>query len=286
MLLRFPVIPAIFGLESVTQRGRRAICLERVTERLAPMGSPDPGPSPRSNLLLAALSNEERERVTPLLRLVQMKRDQAIYHPGGSIPFLYFPLTVVLSLVGALSDGSGSSRHSLRNRHVAWLLNEAKLATLLIDLLTSDEEASDRWTAHLRFDIGLLATRLVGATDWLTQYPDTRTLRVGYFGASTGAGAALVAAAERPDLAGSALARVRAPTLLIVGGNDAPVIELNRAALKRLHCEKQLVIIPGATHLFEEPGALDEVARLTREWFERYLISTEGRATGVSIPEA
>jgi putative phosphoribosyl transferase len=197
------------------------------------------------------------------------------------------------------AHGSGSSRHSLRNRHVARLLNEARLATLLIDLLTADEEASDRWTARLRFDIGLLATRLVGATDWLTHYPDTRTLRVGYFGASTGAGAALVAAAERPrlvgavvsrggrpDLAGSALARVRAPTLLIVGGNDAPVIELNRAALKHLHCEKQLVIIPAATHLFEEPGALDEVARLAREWFERYLISTEGRATGVSIQEA
>jgi putative phosphoribosyl transferase len=189
------------------------------------------------------------------------------------------------------AHGSGSSRYSPRNRHVAQLLNEAKLATLLVDLLTSDEEAIDLRTAHLRFDIGLLAERLVGATDWLTQYPDTRDLQVGYFGASTGAGAALVAAAERPhtvgavvsrggrpDLAGPALARVRAPTLLIVGGNDFPVIELNRAALAPLRCEKSLVIVPGATHLFEEPGALDEVARLAREWFERHLMPEEARS--------
>jgi putative phosphoribosyl transferase len=190
------------------------------------------------------------------------------------------------------AHGSGSSRYSPRNRYVARLLNEAKLATLLIDLLTSDEEAIDLQTAHLRFDIGLLAERLVGATDWLTQYPDTRDLRVGYFGASTGAGAALVAAAERPhvvgavvsrggrpDLAGPALARVRASTLLIVGGNDFSVIELNRAAFAQLHCEKQLMIIPGATHLFEEPGALDEVARLARAWFERHLIPVTGDGT-------
>jgi putative phosphoribosyl transferase len=142
----------------------------------------------------------------------------------------------------------------------------------------------------MRFDIGLLAERLVAATDWLTQYRDTRQLRIGYFGASTGAGAALVAAAERPDvvgavvsrggrpdLAGPALSRVRAPTLLIVGGNDFQVIELNRAALAQLRCEKQLVIVPGATHLFEEPGALDEVARLAREWFERHLKQQHAR---------
>ena len=182
------------------------------------------------------------------------------------------------------AHGSGSSRHSPRNRYVAALLNQAKLATLLVDLLTSDEEAIDMQTAHLRFDIGLLAERLVAVTDWLTQNPETRHLRVGYFGASTGAAAALVAAAERadvlgavvsrggrPDLAGPALPRVRAPTLLIVGGNDFQVIELNRAALAQLRCEKQLVIVPGATHLFEERGALDEVARLAREWFERHL---------------
>ena len=185
------------------------------------------------------------------------------------------------------AHGSGSSRHSPRNRYVARLLNEAKLATLLVDLLTADEEAIDLRTARLRFDIGLLAERLVAVTDWLTQQPETRRLRIGYFGASTGAAAALVAAAERPeavgavvsrggrpDLAGPALARVRAPTLLIVGGNDTQVIALNRAALAELRCEKQLVIVPGATHLFEEPGALDVVARLAREWFERHLKQT------------
>jgi putative phosphoribosyl transferase len=189
------------------------------------------------------------------------------------------------------AHGSGSSRHSPRNRHVARMLNEAELATLLIDLLTSEEERIDLRTAHLRFDIGLLAERLVAVTDWLAQYPGTRHIRIGYFGASTGAAAALVAAAERPqlvgavvsrggrpDLAGSALARVEAPTLLIVGGNDFEVIELNRAALAQLRCEKQLVIVPGATHLFEEPGTLDEVARLAREWFEHYLTTAQARA--------
>ena len=183
------------------------------------------------------------------------------------------------------AHGSGSSRHSPRNRHVASILNEANMATLLIDLLTREEEAVDARTAHLRFDIGLLAERLIAATDWLTQYPDTQHLRVGYFGASTGAAAALVAAAERPnvvgavvsrggrpDLAGPALAHVRAPTLLIVGGFDFEVIELNRAAFEQLRCEKELVIVPGATHLFEEPGTLDEVARLAGEWFVRYLM--------------
>jgi len=183
------------------------------------------------------------------------------------------------------AHGSGSSRHSPRNRYVALLLNEAKLATLLVDLLTPDEEAIDMRTGRLRFDIGLLAERLIHATDWLTSQLETGHLRVGYFGASTGGGAALVAAAERPevvgavvsrggrpDLAGPALERVRAPTLLIVGGNDFAVIELNRAALARIRVEKRLVIVPGATHLFEEPGALDEVARLAREWFVHHLV--------------
>ena len=195
------------------------------------------------------------------------------------------------------AHGSGSSRQSPRNRQVARLLNEAKLATLLVDLLTPAEEAIDRQTAHLRFDIGLLAERLLGATDWLAQHPDTRALRIGYFGASTGAAAALVAAASRPslvgavvsrggrpDLAGPALARVRAPTLLIVGGNDFPVIEMNRAALAQLRCEKRLVIVPGATHLFEEPGALLEVARLAREWFDRHLISAAAQTTKAGTP--
>lgn len=182
------------------------------------------------------------------------------------------------------AHGSGSSRHSPRNRYVAQVLQEAGLATLLIDLLTPDEEQVDMRTGHLRFDIGLLAERLVGATDWLQGHPNTRHLGVGYFGASTGAGAALVAAAERPDvtaavvsrggrpdLAGPALPRVKAPTLLIVGGNDVPVISMNDEAMAQLRTEKQLVIVPGATHLFEEPGALEEVARLARDWFLKYL---------------
>jgi putative phosphoribosyl transferase len=182
------------------------------------------------------------------------------------------------------AHGSGSSRHSPRNRHVAGVLREAGLATLLMDLLTADEEAIDLQTQRLRFDISLLADRLVGATDCLAQNPDTRDLTIGYFGASTGAAAALVAAAQRPDavgaivsrggrpdLAGAALARVRAPTLLIVGGNDIPVIGMNQEAMAQLHVETTLEIVPGATHLFEEPGALEEVARLAREWFERYL---------------
>jgi len=169
---------------------------------------------------------------------------------------------------------------------VARLLNEAKLSTLLIDLLSLDEEVIDARTAQLRFDIGLLAERLVAATDWLTQFPDTKHLRIGYFGASTGAAAALAAAAlrtdvvgavvsrgGRPDLAGAALMLVQAPTLLIVGENDGQVIQLNREALAQLRCEKQLMIVPGATHLFEEPGALDVVARLASDWFERHLVA-------------
>jgi putative phosphoribosyl transferase len=189
------------------------------------------------------------------------------------------------------AHGSGSSRHSPRNRHVARLLNEAGLATLLIDLLTPDEEAEDLHTARLRFDIGLLSARVVGATAWLGQEPQTRDLRIGYFGASTGAAAALEAAAAlpdvvaavvsrggRPDLAGSALPRVRAPVLLIVGGNDPQVLELNRAALAQLRCEQQLSIVPGATHVFEEPGALDEVARLARDWFSRHLAPPDASA--------
>ena len=190
------------------------------------------------------------------------------------------------------AHGSGSSRFSPRNCYVAQQLNREKLTTLLVDLLSPEEEAVDLRTARLRFNIGLLAERLVGVTDWLVRQPDTRPLRIGYFGASTGAAAALVAAAERPqivraivsrggrpDLAGPAFARVEAPTLLIVGGDDMPVIELNRAALAQLRCEKRLVIVPGATHLFEEPGALDEVARLAREWFQQYLTQGEAFAT-------
>ncbi|MBI2909583.1 MAG: dienelactone hydrolase family protein [Chloroflexi bacterium] len=182
------------------------------------------------------------------------------------------------------AHGSGSGRLSPRNRYVAGVLRDAGLATLLFDLLTRAEEAIDMQTAHLRFDIKLLAWRLAGATDWLRTNRETRDLAIGYFGASTGAAAALVAAAERPevvkavvsrggrpDLADPALPQVRAPTLLIVGGRDYPVITMNNNALAKLKVEKQLAIVPGATHLFEEPGALEKVAQLAAEWFVRFL---------------
>src|SRR5262245_7563668 len=193
------------------------------------------------------------------------------------------------------AHGSGSGRHSPRNRYVARVLRDAELATLLMDLLSAEEEEVDRHTAHFRFDISLLAGRLIGATDWLKQTAETAALPVGYFGASTGAGAALVAAAQRPDaggavlsrggrpdLAGSGLRRVRAPTLMIVGGYDAPVIELNRQALAQLGArEKQLVIVPGATHLFEEPGTLEEVARLASDWLIHSARSSQNQADGL-----
>ena len=183
------------------------------------------------------------------------------------------------------AHGSGSSRHSPRNRYVAQMLNSRGIATLLFDLLTHREESIDQYTGKLRFDIAFLAKRLVDATRWITGNPGTSDFRLGYFGASTGAGAALVAASQmpdiisavvsrggRPDLAQGALGAVRAPTLLIVGGDDEPVIGMNREALAKLKCpEKKLVIVPGATHLFEEPGTLEEVARLAAEWFSRHL---------------
>jgi pimeloyl-ACP methyl ester carboxylesterase len=182
------------------------------------------------------------------------------------------------------AHGSGSSRFSSRNRFVAEALRSAGFGTLLMDLLTRQEEAADEYTGHLRFDIGLLADRLIAATEWLKREIDTRDLPVGYFGASTGGGAALVAAAQqparvsavvsrggRPDLAGDALPGVRAPTLLIVGGDDLPVIAMNRDAMTHMRCEVRLEIVPGATHLFEEPGALEEVARLAGEWFTLHL---------------
>jgi putative phosphoribosyl transferase len=182
------------------------------------------------------------------------------------------------------AHGSGSSRHSPRNQFVARTLNRAGLGTLLFDLLTSEEEALDIYTREHRFNIGLLAERLVLATNWARQEKETRDLRVGYFGSSTGGAAALVAAAElpqdvgavvsrggRPDLAGDALPRVQAPTLLIVGGNDDIVIELNEMARDQMRCEVKLEIIPGATHLFEEPGALEQVAKLASDWFSLHL---------------
>jgi putative phosphoribosyl transferase len=182
--------------------------------------------------------------------------------------------------VVAFAHGSGSGRFSPRNQFVAQILENAGLATLLLDLLGEDE-AEDRQKV---FNIGLLAERLRCAAAWLGQEPATRALRLGYFGASTGAGAALVAAARqpaavgavvsrggRPDLARESLALVQAPTLLIVGGHDDVVIELNKQALRVLRCPKELVIVPGATHLFEEPGTLEAVARQAREWFLRHL---------------
>jgi len=182
------------------------------------------------------------------------------------------------------AHGSGSSRHSPRNQFVAQVLQEAGFATLLIDLLTLQEEEQDRYTGHLRFDINLLSQRVMAATKWLTVNPDTANLKIGYFGASTGAAAAVVAAAERPlavgavvsrggrpDLASSYLTRVQAPTLLIVGSRDTQVIELNRMAFSLLKGEKQIEIVPGASHLFEEPGTLEKVAQLASGWFKRYL---------------
>src|SRR6516162_1352116 len=182
------------------------------------------------------------------------------------------------------AHGSGSSRHSPRNQFVARTLNQAGLATLLLDLLTREEESVDLYTREHRFDISLLAERLVWVTEWVKQQKQIAVLRIGYFGSSTGAGAALVAAAAlpndvaavvsrggRPDLAGAALSKVKAPTLLIVGGEDHVVIELNEQARAQMNCECKIDIVPGATHLFEEPGALEQVAKLASDWFIRHL---------------
>lgn len=183
------------------------------------------------------------------------------------------------------AHGSGSSRFSSRNRFVAQHLREGGLGTLLFDLLTVQEEQVDRVTRHLRFDIDLLARRLVGATDWVLQQPDIAEMNIGYFGSSTGAAAALIAATERPqqvdavvsrggrpDLAQRVLPDVTQPTLLIVGGNDVPVIGMNEEALSQIDVEEsKLEIVPGATHLFQEPGALEQVAELARDWFQTYL---------------
>jgi dienelactone hydrolase len=210
--------------------------------------------------------------------------------PAGGV-FLEGDLDVPAAARGVVvfAHGSGSSRHSRRNQFVAQRLREAGLGTLLMDLLTLREEEEDARTARLRFDMGLLAGRLIAATDWLGQDRRLHQLSVGYFGASSGAGAALVAGAERPrtvkavvsrggrpDLAGEALRRVQAPTLLIVGSLDTPVIDVNRQAFEELQCEKHLEIVPGASHLFEEPGALEDVARLAADWFARYLEAPSG----------
>jgi dienelactone hydrolase len=211
-------------------------------------------------------------------RLVRVELPDATLEGNLTLPA--DPAGVVL-----FAHGSGSSRHSPRNRFVAGQLQEAGFATLLIDLLTADEEAIDRQSGKLRFDIGLLAERVGGGIDWLGRERHTVALPIGCFGASTGAAAALVAAARRPervgavvsrggrpDLAGAALAEVRAPTLLIVGGDDTVVIGLNRQALEQLAAPaKEVVIVPGAGHLFEEPGTLEAVARHAATWFTRHL---------------
>jgi putative phosphoribosyl transferase len=207
-----------------------------------------------------------------------------------NIPMGAFSLEGTLTLPEAaegivvFAHGSGSSRHSPRNRYVAESMHSEGLATLLMDLLSSEEEVVDLRSGHLRFDIDLLSERLIMATDWLLSRPETGGLRMGYFGASTGAAAALVAAAKRadrikavvsrggrPDLAGGYLSKVKAPTLLIVGGRDTLVVDLNREALERVSAPKRLEIIPWATHLFVEPGALEDVSRLSQNWFLQYL---------------
>ena len=213
-----------------------------------------------------------------------MHRAQSVTFSAG--PTLEGALVIPPEAQGIVlfAHGSGSSRLSPRNRFVAEALNRDGLATLLFDLLSQAEEAEES-RLH-RFDIPLLARRLVSATDWVSGRSETRGLRIGYFGASTGAAAALVAAAERPfvvsavvsrggrpDLAGDALGRVAAPTLLVVGGEDRPVLELNRWAQRRLRVPTELAVIPGASHLFEEPGALEEVARLAAAWLGRHLVA-------------
>jgi len=199
---------------------------------------------------------------------------------------LYGELDVPAGASGLVlfAHGSGSSRHSPRNRFVAQIIREAGMGTLLFDLLTHEEEEEDSVTAEYRFNIELLAERLLAATRWVDDDPELGELKIGYFGASTGGGAALLAAAVvedrvaavvsrggRPDLAGEALSKVESPTLLLVGGLDSSLIELNRTALAKLRCEKELRIIPGATHLFGERGKLEQVARLSAEWFRAHM---------------
>lgn len=222
--------------------------------------------------------------------------DPALNSPGSSIPIPVDGVSVEGELlvpydatgVVLFAHGSGSSRHSPRNRYVAQMLREAGVGTLLFDLLTPEEEQEDRHTQEFRFDIGLLANRLIAATRWISSLPECGQLNIGYFGASTGAAAALVAAAVigeevkavvsrggRPDLAGEALVKVTAPTLLLVGGLDDVVLDLNEKARARMHCLCELHVVPGATHLFEETGTLEQVAHQAASWFSQHLGSTK-----------
>jgi len=218
------------------------------------------------------------------VRPVHVRADRATLEGDLSVP----PGALGLVL---FAHGSGSGRMSPRNRYVAEQLRRAGLGTLLFDLLTVDEAIEDQVTAHLRFDLDLLARRLLLATEWVRRQPELSALPIGYFGASTGAGAALIAAAARPgdvgavvsrggrpDLAGRALERVRAPTLLLVGSADPLVLDLNQSALERMQAMRKLAVIPGASHLFEEPGALEEVARLAGDWFTRHLAAASAEA--------
>jgi putative phosphoribosyl transferase len=221
--------------------------------------------------------NEEEEEKAEISREVRVSVDSIMLPGELSVPGQAEGLVL-------FAHGSGSSRHSPRNQYVAQVIREAGIGTLIFDLLTREEEKIDLQTRHLRFDIDLLARRLVGATKWVKKQKEAAPLRIGYFAASAGGGAALVAAAEmgddigavvsrggRSDMAGEALSRVVAPTLLIVGGLDDVILRLNEEALGKLQCMKELKIVPDATHLFEEPGKLEEVARLAADWFQKHL---------------
>lgn len=230
------------------------------------------------------------------MRRRETTEDRTLVIPAGRVE-LEGDLSIPQEARGLVmfAHGSGSSRFSTRNRFVAQVLRDRGLGILLFDLLTAEEERADAIDAHLRFDIPMLADRLGEVTDWLATRDYASDLSIGYFGSSTGAAAALIAAARRPerigavvsrggrpDLAKSELARVRAPTLLIVGGADTTVLQLNREALARLKSRKQLTVVPGATHLFEEPGALERVAYLAGEWFAEHLgagLSSEARVS-------
>jgi putative phosphoribosyl transferase len=254
----FRAIGQFYADFSQTSDDEVVACLERVGPRV-PMTGADPE---RTEVITSSRADDVEVQAGPVCL-------------AGRLAVPEQPVGVVV-----FAHGSGSSRHSPRNRHVAAVLNHAGLGTLLVDLLTTEEE-HDRVNV---FDIDLLARRLIDVTRWLGAQPAVSSLKVGYFGASTGAAAALWAAADpevdiaavvsrggRPDLAGPRLSRVAAPTMLIVGGRDEVVLELNRQAQSRLTCENQLAIVPGATHLFEEPGTLQAAAELARDWFTLHL---------------